>query len=130
MPFPVPPALRIPANADAVRWLERESPSAHSDVASALEEAAAGRRGLATCCPDPASYAWVGVRAADGRLLAVATGMRRVSFRLGGDDLAAALAAGATPTPEIGAGWVSFELWTDPPVDLRRWLLAAWRVDG
>ena len=45
--------LDTAANADVLRYLRRESPSAHSDVAEALGRAAAGLSRVRSYCPDP-----------------------------------------------------------------------------
>lgn len=91
MTWAVPAGLRIPWNADALAFLERTRPSAHSDVASELSYAARGLPGVRAFCPAPAGYAWVALHTPEGRVFGLAYGMRALVLRLGPHDAVAAL---------------------------------------
>jgi hypothetical protein len=132
---PLPDRLRIPENARVVRFLERQAPSAHSDVADELERAVRGLRGAGTWCPDAPAYAWVAAHTRAGRIFALAYGQSALAVRLAPDDERAALAdRGASDA--IGPGWVRFDPFhADEPTAttrerLRRWCAAALRTAG
>lgn len=123
MAWPIDPSLRTPANAVVLAFLEREAPSAHDDVASALIASARGIGAVSWHCPDPSAYAWMALRTEDHTIVGLAWGMDALAFRLPADALPDALAAGATPCPQIGDGWVRFAPWGD----LSRWCRLAAR---
>ena len=110
-----------------VHFVERSTPSAHSDLAAEVMKAARSE------CTDALalSPSFVQLRyvmlVARRRVFALAFGMHELALRLdesGGDE---AVAAGATPAAEIGPEWVIFRLFYDlhPGPDLNRWIRRA-----
>jgi len=136
MKWTVPANLRIPANAEAIAFLETTAPSAHSDVASALESAIRGLPGTSTACPDPAGYAWVAAHASGGQIYALAHGQSSLCVRVGAEQLEAALGDRGAPAPEIGHDWVRFDPFAvDEPTPatrarLHRWCTVAFQQAG
>lgn len=128
--------LGIPANAEVLAWLRREDPSAHSDVASELLDAARGLGPVRSFCPDPAGYKWVALADERNRIFALAFGMSAVAFRVGAEGEERALAEGAVEAPELGEGWVRFTAYRpeerreEGRARLRRWCRAAREAAG
>lgn len=108
-----------PANASVFAYLRSAAPSAHSDVASELTDAARALPDVRTWCPDPQAYAFVALATRERTVFALARGMRSLVFALPEAAHAAAFAAGARACPEIGPAWVE---WLGlPPAELARW---------
>lgn len=118
----IPQSFLIPWNAEVTAWIARRPDlSAHDDVASFLTDAARGLRDVRSYCPNPRAYAWVALHLASGRIFALACGQSAVLLRLPTERVAAALAAGATAQPEIGADWVQFRAWDMAPTAAAAW---------
>lgn len=115
--------FRIQANATVLAWLDRVSPSAHDEVASALIHSASGLCGVQHYCPNRASYAWLGLHTKGDVLFALATGMKTVGFRLPPALLENALKAGGVLAVDLGPDWIQWQLGWD--MDLRPWLKLA-----
>lgn len=136
MKWSVPAELQLPANAAVVEFLERGSPSAHTDVASELDLAVRGLPGTRTVCPDPAGGAWVAASTSKLRIFALAHGMSALCVDVGAGDLEAALADRAAPAPELGPGWVRFDPFDaeEPQAKMRarlhRWCMIAFQRAG
>lgn len=109
-------------------WLERTQPSAHSDVGSALLDAARATLGdgFTAWSPSWAQCRYV-IVCAHGRALALAHGMQTVAVGVADVQRAVAMAHGAAARDDLGSGWAGFELWQPgaKPVDLAFWLRAA-----
>ncbi len=119
--------LDTAANADVLRYLRRESPSAHSDVAEALGRAAAGLSGVRSYCPDPERYAFVALHLDDGTIVGLAYGMSGLALRIPAERRGHALSDGGASAPELGADWIRFEPWTDgETLDESRARIARW----
>jgi hypothetical protein len=103
----VPEALRTPANAGVIHFLEDVPLSAHGDVAEELQLGAEGLPGVSIWCPDRAAYAFTILTTATGVIMGVAYGLDTLALRLPGNQAADALANGAARVPEIGETWVS-----------------------
>ena len=136
MKWTVPSDLQVPANADVIAFLETTAPSAHSDVASALESAIRGLPGTSTICPDPASYAWVAAHTSGSHIYALAHGQSALCLRVGAERLEAAIGDRGAPAPEIGRDWVRFDLFVvDEPTPttrarMHRWCTVAFQQAG
>ena len=113
-----------------LEWLEEHRPSAHSDPAADLLDA-----GRATCgdwvafSPSFGSCRYVAL-ITDGRVFSLAHGQRFVCFRVRGAQQVIALESGGMAKPELGAGWMEFQLYrpSHPKVDLRFWTLRAYEA--
>ena len=103
--------LDTPANADLMRYLRREHPSAHSDVAEALTAAAAGVAGVQTYCPDRDAYAFVALHLEDFTVIGPAFGMSGLALLIPEAARGDALRDGGAHAPDLGPGWVRFEPW-------------------
>jgi hypothetical protein len=71
-----------PANREVIAYLERQRPSAHSDIATELLDAAAHLPARQSFCPDPAGYAYEALHLPNGVIYALAIGMGMLIFRL------------------------------------------------
>jgi len=115
--------FRIPANKEILAFLERTHPSAHSDISSALLASAKGLGGVRWYCPDTHAYAWMALHTSEQRIFALALGMNTLAFRLPPEPSQEAIGSGGEAAPEMGDGWVRFQLgWN---ADLSRWCKAA-----
>lgn len=124
MPWVIDNRLRNQANADVMAYLEREGPSAHDDVATALLKAANGLGEVQHYCPDAAAYSWLALHTSDCRIFALAVGMNTVAFRFSAGGFDQAVKAGGLPAPQIGTGWVEWRLGWD--TDLKPWCKLAY----
>jgi len=97
-----------PENDAVIRYLETHHPSAHSDIASELLDAAQGLPHRHWYCPDKWSYAYVFLHTPSGTVYGLAVGMRTLLFRLPQAEMLAALAEGGEAYKELGPEWVSF----------------------
>ncbi len=122
----IDPRFDTPANADVLRYLRRELPSAHSDLSEELTRSVAGLSDVETYCPTQWSYAFVVLHGPDQTIFGLAAGMSALAYRLAPARLPAALEDGAWPAPELGRDWVRFEPWTDEPLAESRRRLARW----
>ncbi len=95
-------------NDAVIRYLETHHPSAHSDIASELLDAAQGLPHRHWYCPDKWSYAYVFLHTPSGTIYGLAVGMRTLLFRLPQAEMPAALAEGGEAYKELGPEWVSF----------------------
>ena len=115
-------------NEPVIAWLDEHRPSAHSDPASDLLDAA-----RATCgewvaySPSFSSCRYVAL-ITNGRVFSLALDQRQVCFRVRGAEQAIAIESGGLARPELGAGWVAFQLYrpTHPKPDLKFWVLRAY----
>lgn len=119
MSWTLDPRFDRPENASVFAYLRDAAPSAHSDVASELTDAARALPDVRTWCPDPASYAFVALATRARTLFALARGMRSVVFALPAAEHAEALRASGRACPEIGGAWI--EWCGAPPAELARW---------
>ncbi|HEY2849461.1 MAG TPA: hypothetical protein VGI97_06260 [Gemmatimonadaceae bacterium] len=106
--------FKTPQNHDAIEFIRRNNPSAHSDPGDVLFKLGKSIAGAHSYCPSPATYAYVVLHTSANRIFAIAFGMQGLAFRLAPAALAAALADHGAPAPDIGADWVSF-----PPFNAR-----------
>ncbi len=111
---------------DVLGYLARTSPSCHSDTGEALLRAAEPCGDCIAFSPSFAGFRYVALLTRR-RIFALGLGQFSVCFRLPGSLHAAALQAGAAAAPEIGRGWVRFDLFQPdrPEVDLPSWTLRA-----
>jgi hypothetical protein len=124
MPWVLDARFRTAANRDVLAFLEREQPSAHSDVASALTESARQLSDVAWYCPDVHRYAYVVLHTREQTIFGLAFGMATLAYRLPARVIQEAAADGGTITPGMGEGWVCFKPWGSS-ADLRRWCKTA-----
>lgn len=96
------------ANSAVIRYLESHHPSAHSDIASELTDAAKALPHRHWYCPDKWSYAYVFLHTPSGIIYGLAVGMSTLLFRLPQEKIPAALSGGGEPFHELGPEWVSF----------------------
>ncbi len=122
------PLLTGAGNEPLLSWLEEHHPSAHSDPASDLLDAA-----RATCgdwvaySPSFKSCRYVAL-ITNGRVFSLARGQNELCFRVRGAEQAIAIESGGEARLELGAGWVAFQLYrpTHPKPDLKFWVLRAY----
>lgn len=117
----------LDANADVVRFVDRSTPSAHSDLAEAVMSAARSEcPGALACSPSFVQLRYV-MLVARRRVFALAFGMHELALRLDEQGRREAVPAGAAPAGEIGPEWVIFRLFYDlhPGPDLNRWIRRA-----
>jgi hypothetical protein len=127
MSWPVDEGLKSEANREVVEYLMRASPSAHSDVASELEQACAAVEGVRTWCPDAAHYAYVLAVDSRDHIIGLAAGMGDVVFRVGRDQRSAALSEGGREYPGLGEDWVCFDPFpVDESLEALRKRLGTW----
>ena len=119
MSWTLDPSFDRPENAELLAYLRRESPSAHSDIASVLTDAARALPDTRSWCPDPAAYAFVALATRDRRIFALARGMRSLVFALPAEAHATAIAQGGRPCPEIGSNWIEWSAF--PATDFALW---------
>ncbi len=122
------PLLTDTAQETLLGWLEAERLSAHSDLASDLLDAARATCGeWVSYSPSFGSCRYVAL-ITSGRVFALAHGQQQVCFRVRGAEQAIALESGGVARPELGAGWVAFQLYrpTHPKPDLKFWTLRAY----
>jgi hypothetical protein len=121
------PQFRIPVNRSVVEFIERANPSAHSDVASALIDAAKGLRDVRHYCPDSARYAYVVLHTGDHVIFGLAYGMNALALRVGADDVERGVADRGWADAELGEGWVRFDPFAvDEPTKVTRDRLRRW----
>ena len=101
--------FKIPANEAVLDFVCRGNSSAHSDVGSLLFDLAKVIPGAHAYCPLVSSFTYVVLHTDADRIYAIAFGMRGLAFRLAPSAYDAALADGARPADQIGAGWVEFD---------------------
>ena len=122
------PHLTGDAQESLLRWLEEHQPSAHSDVGNDLLSAvrAEGGEWLAFS-PSWGSCRYVAI-VRSGQVCALAHGQQTACFRVRAEAQADAIALGGRIRPELGEGWLSFEMYfrTKPAPDLRAWMRAAY----
>lgn len=127
MAWEVDPRFDMPVNADIMRFVRAQQPSAHSDVSEELYRAIKGVPGAAIYCPDNAAFAWVAAHTPDCRIFALGYGMRAYALRVGAEAEAEAVADGAILAPEIGRGCIVFDPFrVDVKTTGMRVLLARW----
>ena len=114
-------------NAGIIQFLEREHPSAHSDIASELTLAAKGFRHSRWYCPDVNRYAYVLLHTDSGVIYGLAFGMNALAFRLPQQEVSKALAEGGEAFPDVGNEWVCFYPFKlDLPLDMARSRMRHW----
>jgi hypothetical protein len=123
----VPDELRSAVNNGVLAFLADKS--AHSDVASVLQDAVKPLGAVQTFCPDKAAYRYV-VVSTKNVIFGFAIGASTIAFRLGERMRGRALATGGKAIPECGNDWVAVSSersdsdW--PAVDVRFWARKAY----
>jgi hypothetical protein len=118
-------------NAEAVCFLSREHPSAHSDVTDELSKAAEGLPGVGWFCPDVQGYAYMVLHSKQDSIFGIALGMNDLVLKLPEDQIAAARQDGGEPRPDIGNSWICFNPFASPTnmagtrAKLRQWCRVA-----
>jgi len=105
------PRFQTTQNADVIEFIRRTNPFAHSDVGSIVFELAKEIPGAHAYCPSPRNCAYVVLHDEALRIVAIAFGQRAVGLRLAPSWIDSAVADGASPAPEIGSEWVTFDPW-------------------
>ena len=119
MPWSLDDRFRTAENQAIIAFIERENPSAHDNVASALTDSAKGLPDVQWYCPDSWAYAYVVLHTRSNRIFGIAFSMRGLAFRLPARVIPEAVADGGEVYSEIGDEWV---LWrVDNPIQLNRW---------
>jgi len=127
MAWPLDERFRIPENEAVLEFIERENPSAHSDVASFLVDLARDLPDVKWYCPDAHAYAYVALHTRNRRIFGLAYGMGALAFRTPPAQVAEAKAAGGTAEPGLSGDWIVFQggnVWTIA-ASLKRWCKAA-----
>jgi hypothetical protein len=124
MGWPLDDRFKTVENDAVIAFIEREQPSAHDDVASALTESAKGLTDVHWYCPDPHAYAYVVLYTRERTIFGIAFGMRALAYRLPQDVIQDAVAEGGTVCPDIGDDWLLFHPW-GTPVRLKHWCKTA-----
>ena len=109
MPWTLDARFKIPANKAVVAFIEREQPSAHDDIATALTNSAKGLSDAKWYCPDVHAYAYFVLHVASNRIFGIAFGMNGLAYRVPKQMGEAAIAEGGTPADTIGDEWFLFE---------------------
>lgn len=122
---PIPDTMYNQINRDVLAFLEGKS--AHSDLASALFEAAGPLGDVRFYSSDPDNYGYV-ILAVEDVVFGVACGMSEVSFRLDETYKERALETGARDATELGPDWAAFRIFRSdyPAVDLVFWTRKAY----
>jgi hypothetical protein len=124
MRWPLDHTFKTVENEAIIAFIEREQPSAHDDVASALIESAKGLTDVRWHCPDPHAYAYVVLHTRANTIFGIAFGMRSLAYRLPRDAIQDAVAEGGTVCAEIGDDWLLCQPW-GMPVRLKHWCKTA-----
>lgn len=109
--------FRIPGNEAIVRFIDREHPSAHDDIATVLINSAKGLTDVQWHCPEANTYACVVLHTLKNRIFGIAFSMSGLAFRLAPQLIHKALQDGGRVINEIGEEWVMFE----SSADVARW---------
>jgi hypothetical protein len=96
-------------NRKIIRYLKRNTPSAHGDLVDALFAASNEIENRQIYCPDAEKFAYFLLHTVSGVIYAVAIGMHALAFRLPEGEVSKALSSGGTKDRALGKGWVSFE---------------------
>ena len=117
----------VSSGRDVVAYLAESRPSCHSDVGEALMRGAEKCGDWVAFSPSFPQCRYVAL-VTNRRVFALGLGQRSVCYRIPEELHATALATGATEAPEIGRGWVRFELYRAnwPTPDLPFWTLRAY----
>lgn len=119
MPWTLDEKFRTPANAAILAFIERESPSAHDEAASALTESARGLSDVHGHCPDTQRYAYFVLHTREQHIFGIAFGMSCVAYALPPDAIPSAVEAGGELDDALGAGWVTWRI--GAPARLEHW---------
>lgn len=112
--------LKNPANAEIVRYLQEQTPSAHSDVASEMFLAAKELRDIHSFAPDPSSYSYELLHTSHGVVFAVSAGQSTILLRRPADRLPSTFEAHGKPFPPLGPAWVALPAF-QPGIPLADW---------
>jgi GMP synthase-like glutamine amidotransferase len=127
MPWTLDAKFRTVENEAVVAFIERENPSAHDDIASALTDSAEGLSDVRHYCPDVHQYAYFVLHTLSNRIFGIAFGMNAIAYRLPSRVTPEAIAEGGRVYSEIGDEWVLFPPWrqdesrTVTQTNLKRW---------
>jgi hypothetical protein len=109
-----------PANREVIAYLESRRPSAHSDIATELLDAAAHISVASSFCPDPTGYAYEALYLPNGVIYALAVGMGTLIFRLPEPPQSAGTNQRGKVFDEISRDWWAVEMFRGGDVDRDR----------
>lgn len=115
-----PLLLRHPANAEIVRFLQEQTPSAHGDLTSEMVLAAQGLRGVHSFAPMPATYSYELLHTDDGVIFAVAVGRSTLLLRIPSITPGSDLERYGAAFPPLGPEWVALSAF-QPQISLAEW---------
>ncbi|HEX5635672.1 MAG TPA: hypothetical protein VFY78_01175 [Gammaproteobacteria bacterium] len=95
-------------NATLIEYLQKERPSAHSDMVELLVKSADGLQAVTFFCPDTDNYAYYLAHTRGGVVFAAALGLSALAYRLPNQAISGALAKGGELFKELGNNWVMF----------------------
>ncbi|MDQ1363928.1 MAG: hypothetical protein QG652_1790 [Pseudomonadota bacterium] len=95
-------------NATLIGYLQRERPSAHSDIVELLVKSAENLADATFFCPDSDNYAYYLAHTREGVVFAAALGLSALAFRLPNQAISGALAKGGEAFGELGNNWIMF----------------------
>ena len=125
----VPNTLRVPENDSLLYYLDREQPSAHSDLVDELVRGLEGQRGFHLFCPAPTQFSYCLAHTEKGIVFALATGMRAISVRVPPELVAEARSDGGLQHAGLADIWLQFEAFSSDTAALRarlrKWLVLA-----
>jgi len=133
MGWPLDERFRVAENESVLRFIDRIDPSAHSDVATELLDAAEGLPEVQHYCPDLSLYAYVVIHTRTNKIFGLAYGMNGLALRVGRKAVVQAVADGGRAEREIDEEWISLDPFrVDEPTiatkaRLRRWCEIAYR---
>jgi hypothetical protein len=115
------------SNSEVAAYLAEHRPSCHSDTGEALIRSAEQCGDWVAFSPSFHECRYVAL-VTNRTVFALGLGQRSVPYRLPHLLQATALATSAVDAPEIGSGWVRFELFRPdwPTLDLAFWTLRAY----
>jgi hypothetical protein len=99
--------FKIPENRAVIEYIQRESPSAHSDIGSVLIRLARFVPGAQYYCPSFSSLAYVVLHNNANLIFAIAIGMLKIDFRLPHALVSETRGRGEGAHSDIGADWLS-----------------------
>lgn len=95
-------------NATLIEYLQKERPSAHSDMVELLVKSTDGLAAVTFFCPDSDNYAYYLAHTRGGVVFAAALGLSALAYRLPNQAISGALAKGGELFKELGNNWVMF----------------------
>lgn len=99
--------FKIPVNRDAIEFIRRANPFAHSDVGAKLIENSRRFPNSNYYCPSFNACAYVALHNAANVIFAIAFGMSKIAYRLPQDKIGAALANSTAEPSEVGIDWLN-----------------------